>query len=138
MERNKVEVLYHKNDFNPFISLVETTKNINSIFSRDHKRWSDAVSVTIYEEKELWMALIHKNNKLNKRNQKSKGMYTFNCSDFGLEKEHLNLKSPVNIFFSNLQVDLRSHLSLFKRVVNRSLRINRHSGHVMNTNSRTV
>ena len=110
VDKGKCEVLKFKDNFNPFISLIESASDIQSVFSKDHREWKSAASVTNYEDTRLWMALIHKNNKYNMR-KRLKGIYSLDSNDFGIAKDKLVLKSFPAIFLSNLMIELQS----FKR-----------------------
>lgn len=57
---------YHLNVFNPFISLIEkNTKNITTVWDKDHASWKREPRVKQIRNKLIWMSIIHTDNKVN-------------------------------------------------------------------------
>lgn len=54
--------------FNPFISVVEETRNFKTVMFRKHLEWDNATSKTVYADKPLWIQLVHGKNKFNNIN----------------------------------------------------------------------
>src|SRR5690606_19063161 len=66
MNHDLVEYRICEQKFNPFISIVQRAEQYVSIFSRQHTEWEKEENIIIYNEKPLWIQVIHGRNKLNK------------------------------------------------------------------------
>lgn len=51
--------------FNPFISLIESTKNYKTVWQSDHNMWKTENRIVRITNKRLWMSIIHEKNKVN-------------------------------------------------------------------------
>lgn len=117
--RKKNEVLEFTWPFNPFVSLVETSDSAKSIFSREHNHWHVEKSLTAYDQNRLWMAVIHRNNLLNRRQYRLKGVYKFNHADFGISEGSVNLRPRLQTLYYNSVVQTMTLLSFCKSALGR-------------------
>ena len=65
IEGGVVSIRLKTNYFNPFISVVEKSVKPNTVFSKAHFEWSDSASIVVFDDKELWIELVHERNKYN-------------------------------------------------------------------------
>lgn len=72
--------------FNPFISLVQYRLQFESIYNRQHTDWHLEKNIKIYEERPLWMQVLHGRNKVNSVNRHNRLVHEINYSDFGIKK----------------------------------------------------
>lgn len=78
------EIREYNFSFNPFISFIECSKDIQTVFSRQHKQWKNNENIIVENELFLWVELVHKRNMLNSTKFKLKRTLQFSNSDFGL------------------------------------------------------
>ncbi len=106
------------NDFNPYVSLIEMAEQCNTVLSRNHKKWRNAVSSIIYNEKPLWCELVHEENMLNATRKNTLRSYSINNQDFGLNGEFKFEDSFFPVFFSNSVLRIKFFLSKIKQKLN--------------------
>lgn len=86
--KNKMEILSFTNKFNPFVSLIESSKkNYETVISRQHRDWENLSNTIIYKESPLWIQLIHDQNLINKKNRSLKKVYEFDHTNFSLSQD---------------------------------------------------
>lgn len=51
--------------FNPFLSLIETKENFQTIWKTDHNLWKKEDRIIKIKDKRLWLSVIHNKNKVN-------------------------------------------------------------------------
>ncbi|MCG9767071.1 hypothetical protein EXT48_00945 [Pseudoalteromonas sp. CO348] len=62
----KVRFAKHAHVHNPFLSLIETSKEYKTIWCNErHGYWSEIKQVKIVRKKPMWMSVIHIENKIN-------------------------------------------------------------------------
>lgn len=102
------------NSFNPFISLVENTKNFNTIISRKHQDWKNSDSILVYDKDPLWIEIIHKKNKLNSVRSNIPLIKEIKLKEFGIARDEKKLGSFF-IFKNNFYVVLRKIKNVFQQ-----------------------
>lgn len=111
------EIRSMKYNFNPFISLVESTTDFKTVLNKEHLLWKDDTSEHIkYSKKGLWIQLIHDQNQLNQKISYLKRVKTIKASSFGLS---INIKSYSyieNLFF-NFRLIPQAILNKFKTTI---------------------
>ena len=102
------------NQFNPFISLVESADKFDTVASRFHKDWSKSNSIIIYENAPLWIEIIHKKNIVNQPKVKIPLIKQIPLKDFGIKQE-LKSRSHMYIFTNNLKLQKSKILNNVKQ-----------------------
>lgn len=110
------EIRDYKSHFNPFISLIENSKNIKTVISKMHRHWKNADSIIIYESSKLWIVLIHQKNMLNSMKKRFKRVYKLNSKDFGLSHEKAFVERPIIVFASNITNVRRLLASIYENI----------------------
>lgn len=83
----KPEVRLYTHPFNAFISIIESSKSFNTVFSRAHYGWKNENYIVSFVDKRLWIELSHHDNYVNHRMTSLKKAYSFNKKDFSLSDE---------------------------------------------------
>ncbi len=112
------EIRKYYSCFNPFISVVETTNNFETIISKMHHDWESSNNIVVFNEMNLWIELVHKENKINSTKKNLKRIYKINNSSFGL----VNVKfkeQPFLVFKSNMKLDVNHFRKLFYALLKR-------------------
>lgn len=99
--KNKVGMISDK--FNPFISLIESSKNPKTVISRMHHHWSDSGKVISIQGKRLWFQVIHGKNKLNFKDRTFILTNSFPKDEFGLNDIFLPISPLWKLLFYNLK-----------------------------------
>jgi hypothetical protein len=73
--------------FNPFISLIENSKDFSTIYSKKHLEWQNYKTVISYDKLSLWIVLVHQRNKSNSIKHNLMLTNNFKLSDFGIIEE---------------------------------------------------
>lgn len=76
----------YKTRFNPFISLIESSENFETVISQKHHYWEDIPNIISYKSKALWIQLIHQDNLINDKLKALKKVSKLNYKEFGLDK----------------------------------------------------
>lgn len=84
IKTSKVEVRQLYNKFNPFISLIEETAQLQTVLSKPHASWIISKNLIIYESTPLWIEVVHENNKLNEVGKYQKLLKKIKVKQFGL------------------------------------------------------
>lgn len=113
ISNNIYEFRNHFKYFNPFISVVESSKNIKSVYSKQHFEWNESDSIKSYNLNPLWIEIIHSKNKLNIIRKNSFLITNIKLEEFGIERElsNLNLKS---IIINNFYLTIKKSFRKFK------------------------
>lgn len=117
LKKDKMELLSFRNKFNPFVSVIESTKNdFETVISKQHREWENSSSTIIYEESPLWIQLIHDQNLINKKNRSLKKAYKFDHENFSLTQP-ISAESYGSVFLYNLiNLPIRMILTLKKGI----------------------
>lgn len=102
------------NEFNPYISLIESTDNFKTVFDKDHKLWRESKSVINYSEKELWCEIVHGQNLLNTTNANAFRKIALDKDDFFYKGKELR-DSPLVVYRANYKLILKRILLKFKK-----------------------
>lgn len=97
-----------KAPYNPFLSLVESKLNFQTILSKPHLEWHTAPTLTI-KNSPLWMQIIHERNISNAEKLFFPETNKCDLKDFGI-KENPNLKSDWEVALSRFS-------DLWKRIL---------------------
>ncbi len=81
---NKVQLGKKRHLYNPFISVIESNKNAQSVWSRNHGDWKKEKNLQRIPHKRLWMSVIHNANKVNEYTGYGKVEFEEKLQDFGL------------------------------------------------------
>lgn len=87
---------------NPFISLIESSRNYKTVINRNHNEYISYENVKTTKKEPLWIQFIHGDNKLNKEFSYLYSICKVDLSKFGIEKNSINLEVE-NIAFKNLR-----------------------------------
>lgn len=102
------ELRNHFKYYNPFISLLESTNNFETVFSRDHYEWSKEDQVIAYKGERLWLEVVHRRNMINDVKSEYYLTKSFSEVDFGLE--NIKIQNKLNTSISNFKLRLRKLL----------------------------
>lgn len=116
------EISKYTSHFNPFISVVESVKKIETVISRMHMDWKSSNDIIEYNNNKLWIELVHEENKINSTKKDLKREYKINNSDFGLVNEFEIIEQPIDVFIANTKLDIERFFKLFKRLLKRLLK----------------
>ena len=105
--------------FNPFISVVESVKDIKTVISKMHQDWKTSTHIIDYNKNKLWIELVHQENKLNDTKNNLKRIYKINNEDFGLIYKEKLIDHPLSIVGIFAKSNLKAILKLFRRIVNK-------------------
>ena len=102
--------------FNPFLSFVESSKEFDTIFSREHLDWRKEKNIIGYTKTPLWIQVIHERNKLNETRTSIPLICTLSLKDFGITSS-LNNRSCMSVFYKNTMLNLNKLFSrTFKKI----------------------
>lgn len=121
LNKNKIDVRNYKLKFNPFISLIETTKEFETVISQEHNYWKKLPNKITNNSKPLWIQLIHNNdNLLNKKINVLKKAYAFDAKDFSLSNINYSQKKISAFIFNVIMYPIRVLMTL-KRILSQLL-----------------
>ncbi|MGE5943551.1 MAG: glycosyltransferase [Flavobacteriales bacterium] len=109
------EIRVYVGRFNPFISLVEEAKKIETVFAKMHLDWGDSKNVIIENNLKLWVELVHEENKLNHTKVHLQRTYVFNNRDFGLFYDLSFKEKKIEVISSNIKLKLHNNKKIFKQ-----------------------
>lgn len=104
IEKDNLEIRKYYQLFNPFISLIEDSTNFNTVMSRRHSHWWDSKSIVVFDNKRLWIELIHSKNKLNRVKREFLLVPKIQSNDFGLSLDFKTDRTLLTILFNNLKM----------------------------------
>ncbi|AXP79276.1 hypothetical protein CJ739_176 [Mariniflexile rhizosphaerae] len=108
LKKKHSEIRVYVGRFNPFISLVEEAKKIETVFAKMHLDWADSKNIIIEDNLKLWVELVHDENKLNHTKYNLKRALIFNNADFGLFYD-FKLKDPFDkVISANVKLEASS------------------------------
>jgi hypothetical protein len=122
VSKDKFDIRKCNSLFNPFISLVESSTDFDTVISRQHRDWRDADSVVSCNQKRLWIQLVHDRNKLNSVNYSFPMTRRIQPSNFGLTFRLESNSSPLAMVSNNLKVGIRQGLRFCRRILGTLLR----------------
>lgn len=108
------EFRYLKNEFNPFVSVIEEADKVETVMSRMHRDWVKADHVVIVSDRPLWIELVHHSNKLNDVNYGNPKLFDVDLAAFSLNKDFIKMESRLQLLLERFVVGLRT-----KRLVTR-------------------
>jgi hypothetical protein len=117
IDKPSLDIRLYTNQFNPFISLIENTKNFKTIYARMHFDWKNEGNIISYKKKRLWIELVHKENKVNHSLTSIKKALVFNKNDFGLSDKFGFKLNVLHILNTNLKIDFERYLKSIKNIV---------------------
>ena len=101
-----VEIREVRNYFNPFISLIEFSKNPETIMSKMHKEWRNSPQHISIQNDRLWIEIIHGKNKLNAVKPFSRIAKKIEYDAFSLNQNDFQMNSSMNILMSNFRIEI--------------------------------
>ncbi|TDP00879.1 glycosyltransferase [Flavobacterium sp. 245] len=111
----KPEVRLYTHPFNAFISVIESTKSFETVFSRAHYDWKTEKNVISYKRKRLWMELSHQENYVNHRRISLKKAYHYDSLKFCLPKTfEINILDTLQ---TNLKIDINEIIHYWKKKI---------------------
>lgn len=106
VSKNHYEYRNHFKYFNPFISVVESSKKINTVYFKQHFEWSKSNYIKSYNSHPLWIEIIHSKNKSNSIRKKNYLKRNLNLIEFGIIKE-LDDIEKTSLYLNNLKLAIR-------------------------------
>jgi len=112
---DKTEIREFYDCFNPFISLVESISNYNTVLAKEHKGWNQN-TLKINKFEPLWIQMIHNQNQANTKTVHLKRIRKFNSKKFGINVTLTEFGMLENIIFNIKLLPLKIFYS-FKAVI---------------------
>lgn len=103
VQKRKTELRKISNEFNPFISLIESSSDFQTSASKRHRDFGNFESLVILDSMPLWIEVVHKKNKLNDVSSKILLEHEIDLSSFGLDKSLFNTYSAFAVNLKNLK-----------------------------------
>ena len=97
---------------NPFVSLVENINSFKTIMNEWHNNFRHYDSVTSYDQKPLFIQLIHTHNLMNSQ-LKTKALLKINFSEYGIPAAH----TPEILKYKTLFHNLKRIPQIFKKLI---------------------
>ncbi len=119
LNKSYSEIRKYYSCFNPFISVVETTNKFETIISKMHNDWESSNNIVVFTKRNLWIELVHNENKINSTKKKLKRIYKINNSSFGLVNELKFKEQPILVFKSNMNLDINHFRKIFYKLLKR-------------------
>lgn len=113
------EIRVFTSRFNPFISVVESVEEFKTVISKMHQDWKTSTHIIDYNKHNLWIELVHQENKLNDTKNNLKRIYKIKNKDFGLIYKKKLKENPLSIVVIFINSNLKAVLKLFRRIVNK-------------------
>jgi len=101
------DIRIYKSSFNPFISVISNLENLETCISQEHSKWKKCPNIIINDKKYLWIQLIHKKNKLNKKLRSLKKVHFIDASSFGFNKSIVSLTKSAVAFYNYYMLPYR-------------------------------
>ncbi len=102
LDSNITSIREFKLPYNPFLSLVESSSNFNTIISKEHRYWKSLPDIKKYKHQPLWIQVVHDQNLLNRKRNYLKKVIAIDYSSFGMKSE-LKLEDTISIKKFNRQ-----------------------------------
>jgi hypothetical protein len=112
ISNNYFDCRKYNSKLNPFISIVEDSKDFRTIFDKKHNDWNDAELIIEINDIALWIQLIHKRNKLNEPKVNLPLMRKINYNNF-----NLNIELKRRCYFYMLANNIKLKIINFKNRV---------------------
>jgi hypothetical protein len=97
--KNQPDIRFLGYNFNPFISLIESSNMFKTVLLREHLQWKFYCKKHIsYSKRALWIQLIHSKNQANTKISYLKRIRTFYFKDFGIDikiKEYSKIENTL-------------------------------------------
>lgn len=81
---NNNEVRAYNRAYNPFISLVESLTDFETVISKEHRKWKNSTATVVNTKDYLWIQLVHDKNQSNKKDYTLIKIAKLNFKDFGI------------------------------------------------------
>jgi len=118
---NSIDVRQYTLHYNPFISLIEDSTKFETVMAKNHEHWKTLPNRIVYNQKALWLQVIHNDNILNSKINFLKKVNQLDLNMFGLNniyQENSKLKTltfnlatmPFRLFES-LKINLKRHIN---------------------------
>ena len=105
VKKNLLECRNYYTYFNPYISLIESTQNYNTVYSKMHYEWKELENIISFDKSPLWMEIVHQKNKLNDVKYDLPLTNNFKLNDFGISEDYKR-RSKFYVFFNNKKTKL--------------------------------
>lgn len=107
--------------FNQFVSYVEEIdKPIKTVMDKMHREWKNNATVKVFNQKELWIELIHLSNKLNTTRNEFNRIHDINNTDFGISKQFEFKDNLINVLITNFTLSCHKiKVRFFKKLKNK-------------------
>lgn len=120
VNNNNYDARYYSTDYNPFISLIEDASNFETVMVKNHDQWKSLNHRIVYNEKALWLQVIHNDNILNSKINALKKVNQLDLDMFGIKdinlKNHMLKIKIFNLATWPLRL-LRTSKIIFKRLI---------------------
>lgn len=84
------DVRQYTSQYNPFISLIEETAKFETVMAKNHEHWKTLPNRIVFNQKALWLQVIHGDNILNRKIKSLKKVKCLDFKDFGLDFDKIN------------------------------------------------
>ena len=112
---------YYTSNYNPFISLIEDTSMFETVMAKNHEHWKTLPNRIVYNQKALWLQVVHEDNILNSKINSLKKTYQIDFSAFGLQNLSLKVNKLKTLFFNIRMAPLRAFEKI-KNVIRRFIK----------------
>ena len=111
----KIEIREFYDPYNPFISLVESTKKHITVLSKEHSNFNR--NVTAINKKEyLWIQMVHSQNQANTKTSYLRRLRIFESNKYGINITLPEYSKLENIIFNLKRLPLRIFYSIKAKV----------------------
>lgn len=122
IEEGGCEIRNYTQSFNPFISLIERRNDVQTVFNQMHHEWFKAKKVIPYDNRQLWIELVHTKNWTNSANHQLEFSLKFNEKEFGIAGKFALKKDSK--YFAHYFIKRSAKLLFFsKSILKRGLKI---------------
>ena len=83
------DVRQYTSHYNPFISLIENVTKFETVMAKNHEHWKTLSNRIVFNQKALWLQVIHGENILNSKINFLKKVYQLDLNMFGLNNIRL-------------------------------------------------
>lgn len=122
IEEGDCEIRNYTQSFNPFISLIEKTGSVETVFNQMHHEWYKAKRVIPYYDQQLWIELVHTKNWMNSANHKLDYSLKFNETEFGIHGK-IALKKDSEYFAHYCMKKSENFLFFSKSILKKGLKV---------------
>jgi len=118
LEKRHSEIRPYLSKGNAFISFVEKTNQPKTVISKMHQDWIKTDNVVTYNNKPMWIELIHDKNKANSKRLHLKRTTTIENKHFGLHKDSFFKDRWIKVQLANAKSGIFSFLKRLKGKIN--------------------